>query len=67
LHRVGGDFLLDDDSFVELDAPARHRGSNFGLADNRPLGDGVVTGYGIIDRQHAVSMPRRERKRTLNA
>jgi acetyl-CoA carboxylase carboxyltransferase component len=36
--------LLDDDSFVELDALARHRSSNFGLAENRPLGDGVVTG-----------------------
>jgi hypothetical protein len=41
--------LLDDDSFVELDALARHRSSNFGLAENRPLGDGVVTGYGAID------------------
>jgi Carboxyl transferase domain len=35
--------LLDDDSFVELDALARHRSSNFGLAENRPLGDGVVS------------------------
>src|SRR6185295_1062794 len=41
--------LLDEDSFVELDALARHRSTNFGLADNRPLGDGVVTGYGTID------------------
>src|SRR5882757_6216461 len=41
--------LLDDDSFVELDALAKHRSTNFGLGDNRPLGDGVVTGYGTID------------------
>ena len=41
--------LLDEDSFVELDALARHRSSNFGLESNRPLGDGVVTGYGTID------------------
>ena len=41
--------LLDEGSFVELDALARHRSVNFGLADNRPLGDGVVTGYGTID------------------
>src|SRR5215218_9222442 len=41
--------LLDEDSFVELDALARHRSTNFGLADKRPLGDGVVTGYGTID------------------
>src|SRR6202045_918807 len=41
--------LLDDDSFVELDALARHRSTNFGLEQKRPLGDGVVTGYGAID------------------
>ncbi|MBD0863765.1 acyl-CoA carboxylase subunit beta [Gordonia sp. zg691] len=41
--------LLDDGSFVELDALARHRSTNFGLAERRPLGDGVVSGYGTID------------------
>jgi propionyl-CoA carboxylase beta chain len=41
--------LLDDESFVELDALARHRSTNFGLESKRPLGDGVVTGYGTID------------------
>ncbi|MFZ1178152.1 MAG: acyl-CoA carboxylase subunit beta [Mycobacterium sp.] len=41
--------LLDEESFVELDALARHRSTNFGLGENRPLGDGVVTGYGTID------------------
>ncbi|MET4048643.1 methylmalonyl-CoA carboxyltransferase [Rhodococcus sp. 1163] len=41
--------LLDEGSFVELDALARHRSVNFGMADNRPFGDGVVTGYGTID------------------
>ena len=41
--------LLDEGSFVELDALAKHRSTNFGLAENRPLGDGVVTGYGTID------------------
>ncbi|EUA07293.1 carboxyl transferase domain protein [Mycobacterium xenopi 4042] len=41
--------LLDEGSFVELDALARHRSSNFGLDAKRPLGDGVVTGYGTID------------------
>lgn len=47
--------LLDDGSFVELDALARHRSRNFGLDKNRPYGDGVVTGYGTIDgRQVAV-------------
>jgi propionyl-CoA carboxylase beta chain len=41
--------LLDDGSFVELDEFARHRTTNFGMAENRPYGDGVVTGHGTID------------------
>jgi propionyl-CoA carboxylase beta chain len=41
--------LLDDGSFVELDELARHRSTAFGLDQNRPYGDGVVTGYGTID------------------
>ncbi|MFD4829747.1 acyl-CoA carboxylase subunit beta [Streptomyces uncialis] len=41
--------LLDRGSFVELDALARHRSHNFGLERDRPLGDGVITGYGTID------------------
>ncbi|MDT0323796.1 carboxyl transferase domain-containing protein, partial [Streptomyces millisiae] len=41
--------LLDEGSFVELDALAKHRSTNFGLENNRPLGDGVITGYGTID------------------
>ena len=43
------DLLLDPGSFVELDALARHRSTNFGQDRNRPYGDGVVTGYGTID------------------
>ena len=41
--------LLDPDSFVELDALARHRSDNFGLDAKRPYGDGVVTGYGTVE------------------
>ena len=43
------DLLLDEGSFVEFDSFARHRSTNFGLADNRPYGDGVVTGYGTVN------------------
>jgi len=43
------DLLLDAGSFVEFDAFARHRSSNFGMDSNRPYGDGVVTGYGTVD------------------
>ncbi len=41
--------LLDDDSFTELDAFVTHRASDFGLEDERYLGDGVITGFGRID------------------
>lgn len=43
------EFLLDEGSFVEVDALARHRSKNFGLDAKRPVTDGVVTGYGTID------------------
>ena len=41
--------LLDEGSFQQIDALARHRSHNFGLDSERPYGDGVVTGYGTID------------------
>ncbi len=41
--------FLDQGSFVETDALARHRATGFGLEGNRPYGDGVVTGYGGVD------------------
>src|SRR5260370_21081565 len=40
--------LLDPGSFVELDRFVTHRSTDFGLADQRYLGDGVVTGHGRI-------------------
>lgn len=43
--------LLDEGSFVELDALATHRSTNFGLASKRIAGDGVVVGYGTIDER----------------
>src|SRR5690606_462655 len=47
--------LLDEGSFVELDAFVRHRSTAFGLGDRRVPGDGVVTGHGTVDgRQVAV-------------
>jgi acetyl-CoA carboxylase carboxyltransferase component len=41
--------LLDEGSFVELDMLARHRAHGFGIEDNRPLTDGVVTGWGTVN------------------
>ena len=43
------DLLLDENSFHELGMFVTHRASDFGLAERRYLGDGVVTGYGTID------------------
>jgi propionyl-CoA carboxylase beta chain len=42
------DLLLDEGSFVEMDRFVTHRSTDFGLADQRVLGDGVVTGYGTV-------------------
>ncbi len=43
------DVLLDEGSFVEIDRFVTHRSHDFGLDAQRPLGDGVVAGYGKID------------------
>ncbi len=42
-------FLLDEGSFEEIGMLVRHRSTEFGLDQNRPYGDGVVTGYGTIN------------------
>src|SRR3954469_17704181 len=41
--------LLDEDSFVEFDALAVHRSTAFGMDKKKPLGDGLVSGYGTVD------------------
>jgi len=41
--------LLDEGSFTELDRFVTHRCADFGMKDQKILGDGVVTGYGTID------------------
>src|SRR5699024_5616199 len=43
------DALLDAGSFVETDALARHRSVDFDREHNKPLADGVVTGFGTVD------------------
>jgi propionyl-CoA carboxylase beta chain len=43
------DLLLDEGTFVELDRFVTHRSTDFGLEDQRFLGDGVVTGYGRVN------------------
>src|SRR6187401_488216 len=41
--------LLDEGSFVELDKFVTHRCADFGMQEQKILGDGVVTGYGTIE------------------
>lgn len=56
-HKQGGrltarerlDVLLDPGSFVETDRFVTHRCNYFGLENQKPPGDGVVTGYGRIN------------------
>src|SRR6187399_2773302 len=43
------ELLLDENTFEEWDMFVEHRSSDFGMADNKIPGDGVVTGYGMIN------------------
>jgi len=43
------DYLLDDDSFQEIDKFVVHRCYDFGMEQKKFAGDGVVTGYGTVD------------------
>lgn len=56
-HKKGGrltarervDVLLDPGSFVETDRFVTHRCTNFGMEKSKPLGDGIITGYGRVN------------------
>jgi propionyl-CoA carboxylase beta chain len=41
--------LVDEGSFVELDKFVTHCCADFGMQDQKILGDGVVTGHGTVD------------------
>ena len=43
------ELLLDEGTFEEWDMFVEHRCAEFGMADNKIPGDGVVTGYGMIN------------------
>jgi len=43
------ELLLDEGTFEEWDMFVEHRCSDFGMAEQRIPGDGVVTGYGMIN------------------
>ncbi len=48
------EFLLDEDSFEEFGKLVVHRSKDFGLDEQLYPGDGVVTGYGLIDGRRVV-------------
>ncbi len=43
------ELFFDPGTFVELDKFVVHRCSDFGMGEQKILGDGVVTGYGKVD------------------
>ena len=43
------ELLLDPGSFEEWDMFVEHRSSDFGMAEQKVPGDGVVTGYGMVN------------------
>ncbi len=43
------DLLLDPGTFVEMDRLVVHRCTDFGMEKQKIPGDGVVTGYGMVD------------------
>ena len=45
------DLLLDKGSFTEMDMLAHHHSTAFGLDKTVVLGDGVVTGYGNVNKK----------------
>ncbi len=43
------EFFLDEGSFEEFDKFVVHRSTDFGLENQKYLGDGVLTGHGLVD------------------
>ncbi len=48
------DLLLDPGSFVELDRFVVHRCTDFDMEKQKVLGDGVVTGWGLVDGRKVI-------------
>jgi propionyl-CoA carboxylase beta chain len=48
------DLLLDPGSFVEIDRFVVHRCGDFDMDKQKVLGDGVVTGWGLVDGRKVV-------------
>ncbi|MEX0602499.1 MAG: acyl-CoA carboxylase subunit beta [Bacteroidota bacterium] len=48
------DILVDPGTFEEIGAFVQHRSNDFGLEHQKVLGDGVVTGHGLVDGRPVV-------------
>ena len=42
-------FLIDEGTFEEIGMLVTHRSTDFGMEQDKPLGDGVITGYGMVN------------------
>ncbi len=45
------ELLVDENSFVEIDSLVTHQSTKFNLENDKPLGDGVVTGHATISER----------------
>lgn len=45
------DYLMDESSFEEIGILVTHRSTDFGMEKQRFFGDGVVTGYGTVNKR----------------
>ncbi len=45
-------YLFDENSFIEIDAFAESRATDFGMDKKKVPGDGVITGYGTINGKY---------------
>ncbi|MDH3590919.1 MAG: acyl-CoA carboxylase subunit beta [Planctomycetota bacterium] len=45
------DLLCDPGSFTEIDPFVTHRCTDFGMAEKKIPGDGVITGHGLVDER----------------
>ena len=43
------EYLLDDNSFVEIGKYVTARNTDYNLNSEKAEGDGVITGYGVMD------------------
>jgi propionyl-CoA carboxylase beta chain len=43
------ELLCDPDTFTEIDRFVTHRCTDFGMAENKIPGDGVITGHGLVN------------------